>query len=94
MRKGQCPFGADAPHYGLKREAQAAAEELIACESAGFGGDAAGRVWQAFSGSCRVGRVGWVLFLVCAPRVSFGVRAHCVRVCSCGCAPWGCYFRG
>lgn len=39
-RKGQCPFGADAPHYGSKREAQAAAEELIAREAAGFGGEA------------------------------------------------------
>lgn len=39
-RRGQCPFGADAPHYGSKREAQAAAEELIAREAAGFGGEA------------------------------------------------------
>ena len=39
-KKGQCPFGADAPHFGTKREAEAAAEELIARESAGFGGDA------------------------------------------------------
>lgn len=37
---GKCPFGADTPHYGSKREAQAAAEELIARESAGFGGEA------------------------------------------------------
>ena len=37
-RRGQCPFGADAPHYGAKREAQAAAEALIAREAAGFGG--------------------------------------------------------
>ena len=33
---GKCPFGADAPHFGTKREAEAAAEELIARESAGF----------------------------------------------------------
>lgn len=39
-RKGQCPFGADAPHFGTKREAEAACEELIARELAGFGGDA------------------------------------------------------
>ena len=39
-KKGQCPFGADAPHFGTKREAEAAAEELIARESAGFGGEA------------------------------------------------------
>ena len=39
-RKGQCPFGADAPHYGSEREAQAAAEGLIAREAAGFGGEA------------------------------------------------------
>lgn len=37
---GKCPFGADTPHYGTKREAQAAAEELIARESDGFGGEA------------------------------------------------------
>lgn len=37
---GKCPFGADTPHYGTKREAEAAAEELIARESAGFGGEA------------------------------------------------------
>ena len=40
---GRCPFGADTPHYGTKREAQAAAEELIARESAGFGGEAKAR---------------------------------------------------
>ena len=34
---GRCPFGADTPHFGTKREAEAAAEELIAHESAGFG---------------------------------------------------------
>lgn len=38
-KKGQCPFGADAPHFGSKREAEAAAEALIARESSGFGGD-------------------------------------------------------
>lgn len=37
---GKCPFGADTPHDGTKREAEAAAEELIARESAGFGGEA------------------------------------------------------
>lgn len=37
---GKCPFGADTPHFGTKREAEAAAEELIARESAGFGGEA------------------------------------------------------
>ena len=36
---GKCPFGADTPHFGTKREAEAAAEELIARESAGFGGE-------------------------------------------------------
>lgn len=35
---GKCPFGADTPHFGTKREAEAAAEELIARESDGFGG--------------------------------------------------------
>lgn len=40
---GRCPFGAETPHYGTKREAQAAAEELIARESAGFGGEAKAR---------------------------------------------------
>ena len=39
-KKGQCPFGAETPHYGTKREAEAAAEELIAREAAGFGGEA------------------------------------------------------
>lgn len=38
-KKGQCPFGADTPHFGTKREAEAAAEALIARESSGFGGD-------------------------------------------------------
>ena len=38
-KAGACPFGADAPHFGTKREAEAAAEELIARESSGFGGD-------------------------------------------------------
>ena len=45
-KKGQCPFGAETPHYGTKREAEAAAEELIARESAGFSG--------AFSGNSEV----------------------------------------
>lgn len=50
-KKGQCPFGADAPHFGTKREAEAAAEELIARESSGFGGDgvADGGVRDAFA---------------------------------------------
>lgn len=47
--KGQCPFGADAPHYGTRREAQAAVEELIAREAAGFGGGVAG-LREAFGG--------------------------------------------
>ena len=53
-KKGQCPFGADAPHFGTKREAEAAAEELIARESAGFGGDAGagGGVREAFAPDC------------------------------------------
>ena len=38
-KAGACPFGADAPHFGTRREAEAAAEELIARESSGFGGD-------------------------------------------------------
>ena len=38
-KNGRCPFGADAPHFGSKREAEAAAEALIARESSGFGGD-------------------------------------------------------
>ena len=49
---GKCPFGADAPHFGTKREAEAAAEELIARESAGFGGpsgDAGEGVREAFA---------------------------------------------
>jgi len=29
-KKGQCPFGADAPHFGTKREAEAAAEAAAA----------------------------------------------------------------
>lgn len=37
---GRCPFGAETPHFGTRREAEAAAEELIARESAGFGGEA------------------------------------------------------
>jgi hypothetical protein len=50
-KAGACPFGADAPHYGTKREAEAAAEELIARESSGFGGDgvADGGVRDAFA---------------------------------------------
>lgn len=47
-KKGQCPFGADAPHFGTKREAEAAAEALIEREMAGFGG-ADGGVRDAFA---------------------------------------------
>lgn len=39
-KKGQCPFGADAPHFGTKREAEAAAEALIEREMTGFSGEA------------------------------------------------------
>lgn len=39
-RAGKCPFGADAPHFGTRREAEAAAEALIAREASGFGGEA------------------------------------------------------
>ena len=47
---GRCPFGADAPHYGTKREAEAAAEALIALEMAAFGGgDADDGVREAFA---------------------------------------------
>lgn len=48
---GRCPFGGDAPHFGTKREAEAAAEALIARESSGFGGDgvADGGVRDAFA---------------------------------------------
>ena len=51
-KKGQCPFGADAPHFGTKREAQAAAEALIEREMTGFAGgsgDAGGGVRDAFA---------------------------------------------
>ena len=51
-KKGQCPFGADAPHFGTKREAEAAAEALIEREMAGFAGgsgDAGGGVRDAFA---------------------------------------------
>ena len=47
-KAGQCPFGADAPHFGTKREAEAAAEALIEREMAGFGG-ADGGVRDAFA---------------------------------------------
>ena len=33
---GKCPFGADAPHYGTKREAEAAAEKFLAASASGF----------------------------------------------------------
>ena len=52
---GRCPFGADAPHFGSKREAQAAAEELIAREMTGFAGgsgDADEGVRDAFAPDC------------------------------------------
>lgn len=37
-KAGRCPFGADAPHFGTKREAQAAAEEFLAASASGFSG--------------------------------------------------------
>ena len=49
---GKCPFGSDAPHFGTKREAEAAAEELIAREMTGFAGgsgDADDGVREAFA---------------------------------------------
>lgn len=52
---GRCPFGADAPHYGTKREAEAAAEALIEREMTGFAGgsgDADGGVRDAFAPDC------------------------------------------
>lgn len=45
-------FGADAPHFGTKREAEAAAEALIEREMTGFAGgsgDAGGGVRDAFA---------------------------------------------
>ena len=51
-KAGACPFGADAPHFGTKREAQAAAEALIEREMTGFAGgsgDAGGGVRDAFA---------------------------------------------
>ena len=52
---GRCPFGADAPHYGTKHEAEAAAEALIEREMTGFAGgsgDADGGVRDAFAPDC------------------------------------------
>lgn len=47
---GKCPFGADAPHFGTKREAEAAAEALIEREMAAFGGGDVGEgVRDAFA---------------------------------------------
>lgn len=47
---GRCPFGGDAPHYGTKREAEAAAEALIEREMAAFGGGDVGEgVRDAFA---------------------------------------------
>lgn len=47
---GRCPFGGDAPHFGAKREAEAAAEALIAREMASFGGGDVGEgVRDAFA---------------------------------------------
>ena len=54
-KKGQCPFGADAPHFGTKREAEAAAEALIEREMTGFAGgsgDADEGVRDAFAPDC------------------------------------------
>ena len=44
---GKCPFGADAPHFGTKREAQAAAEKFLAASASGFSGSI-----QAACGFC------------------------------------------
>ena len=52
---GKCPFGADAPHFGTKREAEAAAEALIEREMTGFAGgsgDADDGVRDAFAPDC------------------------------------------
>ena len=52
---GRCPFGADAPHFGTKREAEAAAEALIEREMTGFAGgsgDADDGVRDAFAPDC------------------------------------------
>ena len=52
---GQCPFGADAPHFGSKREAEAAAEALIEREMTGFAGgsgDADDGVRDVFAPDC------------------------------------------
>ena len=50
---GKCPFGADTPHFGTKREAEAAAEALIAREMGAFGGgDAGDGVRDAFAPDC------------------------------------------
>ena len=53
---GRCPFGADAPHYGTKREAEAAAEALIEREMTGFAGGGSGDadegVRDAFAPDC------------------------------------------
>ena len=49
---GRCPFGAETQHFGTKREAEAAAEELIAREMTGFAGgsgDADDGVREAFA---------------------------------------------
>lgn len=52
---GRCPFGGDAPHFGTKREAEAAAEALIEREMTGFAGgsgDADDGVRDAFAPDC------------------------------------------
>ena len=52
---GRCPFGAETPHYGTKREAEAAAEALIEREMTGFAGgsgDADDGVRDAFAPDC------------------------------------------
>ena len=54
-KAGACPFGADAPHFGTKREAEAAAEALIEREMTGFAGgsgDADDGVRDAFAPDC------------------------------------------
>ena len=52
---GRCPFGAETPHFGTKREAEAAAEALIEREMTGFAGgsgDADDGVRDAFAPDC------------------------------------------
>lgn len=71
---GRCPFGGDAPHFGTKREAEAAAEALIAREMAAFGGGDVGEgVRDAFAllivGSWWTLRAGFIAITVRMSRV-------------------------